>query len=381
MNLITLPQKKEFLLNLVNNNYSQLTLESYARDLLVFELFLGKFGILFDDLTKLNINEYKGYLMSGQHLEDLNDIKKQGRKKNKDEELKEEIEKSKSIEEMNDNTGIVLEKALMTEVLRKSRSKGSKKRFKDNSGLNSRSINRMLSSIRSYLAFLIDLDYKIPLSPDAIKLVKTEKKESQVAELNELIKIIEAPYEYEQKENVKLRNRAILELLFSTGMRISELVNLDIEELNYDASTNKILDNKVYILGKGKKQRYVYLTERCIEHIENYLGIRDEGYPALFIPYRGQRANSDDLDEIRISQRFVQSMIKRYRKLLGVLIPTTPHSLRHGFATYLAEEGANPAAIQRLLGHESLQTTTRYVHSSDRFAERSHQDFHPLKDT
>jgi site-specific recombinase XerD len=71
--------------------------------------------------------------------------------------------------------------------------------------------------------------------------------------------------------------------------------------------------------------------------------------------------------------------MKKYRKLLSIAIPTTPHSLRHGFATYLAEQGANPAAIQRLLGHESLQTTTRYVHASDKFAAESHQKFHPLK--
>jgi site-specific recombinase XerD len=71
-------------------------------------------------------------------------------------------------------------------------------------------------------------------------------------------------------------------------------------------------------------------------------------------------------------------MIKKYRKYLGIVTPTTPHSLRHGFATYLAEKGANPAAIQRLLGHESLETTTRYVHSSDKFAQDSHHEYHPL---
>jgi len=71
--------------------------------------------------------------------------------------------------------------------------------------------------------------------------------------------------------------------------------------------------------------------------------------------------------------------MKKYRKLLGIVIPTTPHSLRHGFATYLAEQGANPAAIQKLLGHESLQTTTRYVHASDKYAQETHKKYHPLK--
>ena len=82
----------------------------------------------------------------------------------------------------------------------------------------------------------------------------------------------------------------------------------------------------------------------------------------------------------KISATYLQEKIKKYRELLGINIPISAHSLRHGFATYLAEEGASPAAIQILLGHESLDTTTRYVHASDKFAEKMHKKFHPLKD-
>ncbi len=79
-----------------------------------------------------------------------------------------------------------------------------------------------------------------------------------------------------------------------------------------------------------------------------------------------------------MSPNMIQLIIRKYRMLLGIVVPTTPHSFRHGFATYLAEEGASPAAIQILLGHESLHTTDRYVHASDRFAEDTHKRFHPL---
>jgi site-specific recombinase XerD len=363
-----LPHKKDFLLSLVNNNYSQHTLEGYARDLLIFEMFLNRYNIEFNNVSKLSINEYKGYLRSGLHIQDLESLK------NKIEDKEIEIESS----QMHKQKNIILNEALGTDVLRKSRSKGSRMTADDSNGLNSRSVNRMLSTLRSFLAFLIDIDFLVPISPSAIKMVKTVRKESQVAPMEDLIELLEAPAKYESDTKVILRNRALLEVLFSTGMRVSELVGLDLEDMRFNRNDKKISDNKIYILGKGKKQRYVYLTDRAIFHLEQYLEIRDDDFPAVFIPYKGTRTVEMDVDGIRISQRYVQSMIKKYRKYIGIITPTTPHSLRHGFATYLAEKGANPAAIQRLLGHESLETTTRYVHSSDKFAENSHHEYHPL---
>ena len=129
-------------------------------------------------------------------------------------------------------------------------------------------------------------------------------------------------------------------------------------------------------MGKGKKQRFVYLTPRAIEHLKLYLKTRADDSPHMFIPYRG--LNNQDKNK-KISNNYLQYKIKQYRELLGINVPVSAHSLRHGFATYLAENGANPAAIQILLGHESLDTTTRYVHASDRYAEKIHTQFHPLK--
>jgi site-specific recombinase XerD len=227
-------------------------------------------------------------------------------------------------------------------------------------------------------------------------------------------------------------------------MRISELINLDISQLN--------VEGKLYIKGKGKKERIIYVTPRAMDWLNKYLKLRlmfaftdkgndeqpgeidklfsdlgvdnkelifcetsdEEGEndsqssnlnlevfdsdnrkyirliesyrksgflekfdsPALFIPFSGSRFGKENF---RISTNYFQEKIADYRRKLGIQIPTSAHSLRHGFATYLAENGASPAAIQVLLGHESLNTTTRYVHASDKFAEDTVRKMHPLK--
>ena len=342
-----LPNKEDYLLEILNNNYSKETVYNYRRDLFCFEMFLWINNLEFKDLSKRIITLYKGFLRNGGYLDKAQELFKKFY--NDDGTLK------------NTSVPSVESADIMKEF---------KNHNVTNHGisLSSRSVNRMLSSIRAYLNFLIDLEYPCPIAPTAIKLIKTEKKEKQIAELSDLIRLIECPEIYEKDETVKLRNRAILELLFSTGMRISELCSLDRIQLNEQG--------KIYVMGKGKKQRFVYLTERAKDHLHLYLKTRKDTNTALFIPLRGGR---NGVRNKRISTNYLQEKIAEYRKRLGIIVPTSAHSLRHGFATYLAEEGANPAAIQILLGHESLQTTNRYVHASDRYAEETHRKFHPLK--
>lgn len=346
-NKYLLPYLREYLLSLKNNNYSKETIENYGRDLEIFSSFLAYQDLEFKQVEKLTIADYKGFLRDQnyipiyhKYLKGLNI---------EDEDVK------KSLNNISE--------------LKKSMYKGQ---------LSDNSVNRMLSSLRSYLNFLVDIDKEVPIPPSAIKMIKSEKKEKQVAELNDLIVLIESPFQFEKEREIKYRNRSILELIFSTGMRISEVVNLNREHLKIQ--NNKVLDNKIYILGKGKKQRFVYLTDRAIHFLNEYLSIRKDTFPALFVPTKGTRKATDNPYIVRISQNYIQMKIADYRRRLGIVVPTSAHSLRHGFATYIAEEGANPAAIQRLLGHSSLQTTSRYVHASDKFAEKSHHDFHPLKE-
>ncbi|WKZ26754.1 MAG: tyrosine-type recombinase/integrase [Candidatus Paceibacterota bacterium] len=314
-NKSALPHLEDFLLFIQSNNYSKETLYNYERDLKTFERFLEEEfkGLPFSKVTKRTIEQYKAYLNST----DRKTAEGSGAQKN----------------------------------------------------LKSGSINRNLSSLRRYLSYLIDMDYESPIAPGAIKLLRMEKKHPQVSELEELTSLIEAPMKFEKNKKVALRNRAALETLFASGMRISELISLKIIQLDKTG--------RIFIEGKGKKQRFVYLTERAKKHIDNYLKVRADDSPFLFIASRGQNAGDKNK---HISANYLQMKIKKYRELLGINVPTSAHSLRHGFATYLAEQGANPAAIQILLGHESLDTTTRYVHASDKYAESTHRKFHPLKD-
>lgn len=308
-----LPLFDDFLLNLKVNNYSPETYYNYERDLKVFEDFLFDNAVDFAKLSKKDILNYKALLTSYDR-----------------------------------KTALAQETKIR---------------------LNAYSINRMLSVLRSYFKYLIEMDYPTTIAPDMIKMVKTIRKNSQVAELDEFVKLLQFPSTYEKNRLVGLRNRAMLEVLFSTGMRISELINLKTKQIDKTG--------RIFVLGKGKKERFVYLTPRAKEHLEAYLATRNDNSPFTFIPYRGQ--NSADCER-KISPVYLQTTIKKYRELLDINLPISAHSLRHGFATYLAEAGANPAAIQVLLGHESLETTTRYVHASDSYARKTQKQFHPLND-
>jgi len=307
-----LPYVDDFLLNLQANKYSSETVYNYERDLNVFSNFLDESNIEFDKVDKRVITYFKAYLVSRD---------------------------------------------------RRTASQGKPGQKQ----LDSRSVNRMLSALRGYLRYLIDIDYPCPVPPEAVKLTKAGRKHAQVAELGDLVRLIEAPSWLESNMKTALRNRAMLEVLFATGMRISELCNLNRSQIDGTG--------RIFITGKGRKQRFVYLTSRARQHLDAYLATRQDDCPALFIPYAGRNVAKP---RKRISTNYLQDKIKKYREKLRINVPTSAHSLRHGFATYLAEEGANPAALQILLGHESLDTTTRYVHASDKYAEETHRKYHPL---
>lgn len=311
-NLNNLESIDDFFVYLQTNNYSPKTLYSYEKDLYIFAHFLTLRKISIFDLDKKLINEFKAYLASDD------------RKTSGGAEMREER-------------------------------------------LSSASVNRCLSAVRAYIRFLIDSDIKCPVSPDQFKMVKRERSHPHVADLNEIISLIESPSKLENDPVIASRNRAILEVLFATGMRISELVSLNKRDINNSG--------RIFITGKGRKQRFVYLTERAQTELSSYLNLREDNQQALFVPTKGKTMNKP---QQRISPRYIQDKIQQYREQLKIDLPISPHALRHGFATYLAEEGASPAAIQILLGHESLNTTTRYINTSDKFAEETHRKFHPL---
>ncbi len=309
-----LPLIDDFFLFLETNNYSPATTRNYKFDIVIFDNFLKSRNLKIADLNKRNIFEFKAYLSSTERL-----------------------------------TGI-------TSQVTQDR-------------LSSGSINRCLSAVRAYIRFLIDQEYDIPVVPDHFKMVKRERPHPNVADFKDFVDLIESPTRLEKDPLIGARNRAILEVLFATGMRISELINLNKRDLNDEG--------RIFITGKGRKQRFVYLTDRAQQYLDLYLKLRQDRETALFVPTKSRTTARGPQ---RLTPRYVQERLKTYREKLRINLPTTPHSFRHGFATYLAEEGASPAAIQILLGHESLNTTTRYVNASDRFAQETHRKYHPLSE-
>jgi len=306
----------DFLLYLKINNYSEQTICNYERDLRTLGGFLDQRGVKFEELTRRDIERYKAYLRS-RDRKTLQGFTKKGRKRN--------------------------------------------------DPLSVRSINRMLSSLRSYLKYLTKSGYPVPLSRDEFELIRSRRKKVRVAELSDLIRLIESPMRFEREKKIALRNRAILEILFATGMRISELIKLDRQQV--DGS------GRIFIKGKGRKERFVYLTPRALRHLNKYLEEREDKSPALLVPFGGKYKNDP---QKRLTKNYVQEKIREYVWRLGINVPTSAHSLRHGFGTYLAERGASLVAIQILLGHESSATTDCYIHASDRFAEGQYRKYHPL---
>jgi len=288
-----LPEQDKYLLYLQNNSYSFLTVINYARDLAIFSVYLHFNDIQFQKCTKEDISNYKGYLKSGNHLKDLDRIRKEylndgldtiqinseaTRGPRRPSEISKGMNTPADDSEIQDDilkqTDEVYEDDFLTKVY--SKVYGSlgildrplNSRARTQTGLDERSINRMLSAIRSYLKFRISWDLEIPLPPDAVGMVKAEKKLKKVASFDDLVRLIESPMEFEKDEKVALRNRCMLETLFASGMRISELINLNLDQLN--------LEGKIYITGKGRKERTIYLTPRALGWINKYLKLRLE---------------------------------------------------------------------------------------------------------
>lgn len=308
---MNLPKLRDFLVFLNSNNYSKETIYNYQRDLKTFEDFIQLKG--FQELNKETFEAFKIYLLS------------------------------------KDRQTAYGSKSTMV--------------------ISNHSINRLLSALRRYVKYLLSMNYSIHIRSSDISLVKLEKKFPQLAEFEDLKKLVESPTHFEKKLIIAKRNRAMLEVLFSTGMRISELLNIKRNQIDREG--------KIFIRGKGKKERFVYLTPRATKYLNEYLKARSDTFSPIFIPHEGRGLAAKDRC---VSASYLQEKIKQYREMLGINVPTSAHSLRHGFATYMAEQGANPAAIQILLGHESLDTTTRYVHPSQRYAQKTHKQFHPLKE-
>ncbi len=209
-------------------------------------------------------------------------------------------------------------------------------------------IARKLSALRAFFKYLNRTGI---LMNNPARLVSTPRKEKRlpaVLTADDAARLMEAPRAFgkDEQNGTLLRDIAILETLYSTGIRASELIGINRNDI--DRSARVIL-----IRGKGRKERLVPIGAKALEAIEAYVGLRMSGENAAI--FAGPSGN-------RLTARTVQRILQNYRKKLGLQQKASPHTLRHSFATHLLESGADLRAIQELLGHASLSTTQRYTH-------------------
>lgn len=223
-----------------------------------------------------------------------------------------------------------------------------------------------LIALRGFLTYLSRRD--IPsLAADKIILPKTSRKQVTFLHYDEILRMIDQiPTDSESG----LRDRAIIELLFSSGLRVSELVNLNRDHINLSR-------REFMVRGKGQKDRPVFISKKAAEHVEAYLQARTDNLPALFLSYSKASQSADTSGDFRrLGARSIQRMVGQYARLAGITKHVSPHTMRHSFATDLLMNGADLRSVQSMLGHSNISTTQVYTHVTDQHLKDVHERFH-----
>jgi len=222
-----------------------------------------------------------------------------------------------------------------------------------------------LIALRGFLNYLSKRD--IPsLSPEKIDLPKVARKQVTFLHYDEVERLLE---EIKTDDEAGLRDRAIIELLFSSGLRVSELVGLNRDHIN----TKR---REFMVRGKGQKDRPVFISESASAHVKNYLESRKDNLPPLFLSYSRNIETTNSGDYRRLTARSIQRAINKYAKLAGITKHVSPHTMRHSFATDLLMNGADIRSVQVMLGHSSISTTQVYTHVTDEHLREVHEKFH-----
>ena len=228
--------------------------------------------------------------------------------------------------------------------------------------------NYYLIALRALLGYFSEKEIA-SLAPDKIKLSKRPKNNSiHFLNVDNVRKLFDS---VDVDNAIGLRDRAILEALFSTGCRVSELTKLNREQLNFK-NIKEVFELK--ITGKGNKTRTIYFSPRSLEWLKKYIKSRHDIDPALFINY------SKSEESKRLTTRSIERIIKKYVKIAGLPIETTPHTLRHSFATDLLSRGVDLRLVQEFLGHESISTTQIYTHVTNKKLKDVFSKFHDKRD-
>ena len=222
-----------------------------------------------------------------------------------------------------------------------------------------------LIALRGFLGYLSKRDIT-SLSPDKIELPKIARKQVSFLHYDEVARLLEGiPLDTDQG----LRDRAIVELLFSSGLRVSELANLNRDHVN----TKR---REFMVRGKGQKDRPVFIGEAAAERVNDYLAARLDNLPPLFLSYSRNNTVSNKGDYRRLTPRSIQRIINKYARLAGITKHVSPHTMRHSFATDLLMNGADLRSVQSMLGHSNISTTQVYTHVTDEHLREVYEKFH-----
>lgn len=225
--------------------------------------------------------------------------------------------------------------------------------------------NYHLIALRGMLKYLAKRGIKT-LGADQIELAKVKRRQVAFLSPDEVSKLMGV---IDQHTEIGRRDFAIINLLFSTGLRVSELTGLNRSDINLDTG-------EFVVRGKGQKDRIVYISDQANQAVYRYLEAREDYAQPLFRHYSGLQSDQDQGEQLRISPRSIQRMVQGYTKLAGILKHVSPHTLRHSFATDLLSNGADLRSVQSLLGHANISTTQVYTHLTDPRLKDTHRKYH-----
>lgn len=238
----------------------------------------------------------------------------------------------------------------------------------NNNELSKTTQNYHLIALRSFLKYCAKRDI-VSLSPDKIELARTRRPQVTFLNEEELKRIFEQP---DVSNEGGIRDRAILELLFSSGLRVSELVGLNKDSIN-------LKRREFMVRGKGQKDRPIFISPEAASWVEQYLEKRTDNAKPLFIRYSGSKIVDLSGNFHRLTVRSVQRLVAKYALMAGITKHVSPHTLRHSFATDLLMNGADLRSVQAMLGHSNIATTQIYTHVTDPHLKAVHDKFHSNK--
>ncbi|MGI5827480.1 MAG: tyrosine-type recombinase/integrase [Patescibacteria group bacterium] len=240
-------------------------------------------------------------------------------------------------------------------------------RFTDENGLPLKRTTQgfYIIALRSFLKWLIKQDYKV-LAPEKIELPKGESRSLKFLNSDQVELLLSQP---KISSEIGLRDKALLEVLFSTGLRVSELTSLNRDQVNLET-------REFGVIGKGRRPRVVFLSQRAAGWVDRYLSQREDMWRPLFIRYSRGKDEDDDGEKMRLTSRTVQRIVKKYVRRARLPVDATTHTLRHSFATDLLTNGADLRSVQEMLGHKNIATTQIYTHITNAQLKKVHEKFH-----